>query len=160
MNRHVLLIVLVAILPATVHASETSKQPDSFLCMADKSTGFKYDEHLKIWDHARFRSDIKYIISLSPNREFNFVISEVGTKRLRGFCKKGFNEYGMLFCATLTGEFRFNRNNGRFLLTELAGYYSVGAEGMHEIDETSDTPLLQIGTCAPFSTPNLYLGPG
>ena len=45
------------------------------------------------------------------------------------------------------GDFRFNKNNGRYLYSFPYGYYDVLPP---RIDGESDTPLIEIGKCSPF----------
>jgi hypothetical protein len=67
-------------------------------------------------------------------------------------CKDGFDEYGYLYCKpyVLGVDFYFNKNNKRFLMNHIRGYYNV-LPGMNNItDENSDTPVIEIGVCSPI----------
>jgi hypothetical protein len=114
------------------------------LCVVEKWAGFAYNSQRKTWETTNFASGRKYIISESRKPDVAFQITEVGSPLPFGFCKHGFNKYGILRCDddiyNLT-EFKFNKDNGRFLYT---GYIGSGN------DEKDDTPSLASGKCSPF----------
>jgi len=67
-------------------------------------------------------------------------------------CLEDFSKQGQIYCRGF-GEFKFNRENGRFLRTYTLGYYNdtpgkpdsfFGAEG-------ENTPAVEIGKCSPIN---------
>ena len=136
----------------------TITNANQYLYVAEKSVGFAYDKVTKTWDNANFSPDAKYLVSESKNPKFAYQITEVGDRYSLASCKQGFNQYGYILCADIgigSGfelyDFRFNRINGRFLLTFPVGYYNV-APGISKgaTDENSVTPYMAIGKCSPF----------
>jgi len=133
-----------------LQGAETAHSPEQYLCVADKSTGFGYNNRSKEWGVRSFVTDKKYLISPTSSPTKRFLITQVGEKTPTGFCEDGFNDAGFLLCTMIAGEFKFNRNTGRFLLSYLYGYFTVGLEAPPTTDENSDTPYLEIGKCSPF----------
>jgi len=127
---------------------------DQYLCVAEAAAGFSYDENIKKWKSTTFRTDNKYIIAPVKREGYAYKISKIGDTNPFSSCKEGFNKSGFLFCEGV-GDFKFNKNNGRYLFIYSFGYYSVHPElgkilpGM-ESDKTSDTPYMEIGKCPPF----------
>ena len=150
MRLQILLTVASVALSVTAHAADATSQPEQYLCVVDQSTGFKYNSQLKTWDATNFTADKKYILSVSRKPGDAFKITQVGSKFPVGFCKQGFNESELLFCDMIsTGEFKFNRVNGRFLLSHPFGYYNVGSSKHFQAEE-GNTPYLSIGKCSPI----------
>lgn len=130
---------------------------EKFLCVVDKSSGVSYNKTLKDWESTTFHAGDKYLISpyVSPvpnptNPEYVFQITQLGTSLPTGWCKAGFTKNGFLFCNMVGGEFRFNRDNGRFLMSYMLGYYGVPSGSVNTPDENNNTPYLAIGKCSPF----------
>ena len=126
-------------------ADQTVAYAQQYLCVAEKSAGFAFDERTKDWKATTFRTDAKYLIAPGRTREHAFQVTKVGEDSAFWFCKAGFNENGYLYCDG-PGPFKFNKRNGRFLSGFLFGYINV-APGT---DERSDTPNLEIGKCSPL----------
>jgi hypothetical protein len=132
---------------------------EQYFCVADSSVGFSYNPSNIKWEQASFNvSDKKYIISKrtpdSPEPVFQvageFQVMRVGENNPIAQCKQGFNENGFLQCDGIFGEIRFNKDNGRYILSYLGGYFNV-VPGKNKItDSTSDTPLIEIGKCSPL----------
>ncbi len=128
---------------------------EQYLCVVEKTTGFKYNKASKSWESVNFTAGTKYIISKDDTKlpvdysRFKFTVKEMGDKHPLYWCEDDFG-LDILSC-TGPGDFRFNRENGRFVLAFTAGYYNVGIEWIIEItDENSDTPLMSIGKCSSF----------
>ena len=116
-----------------------------YLCVVERAVGFAYKSNS--WENAHFKTENKYIISKGDGKGYK--VTKVGDKNELVSCEKDFNEFGYLFCSGLP-EFKFNKNNGRFLLAYLLGYYNVLPQQNKITDENSDTPYLEIGRCSPF----------
>jgi Na+-translocating ferredoxin:NAD+ oxidoreductase RnfG subunit len=143
----VIIVILAAICVLLSGIAYTSEQ---YICTADKATGFSYNKSLKQWQSTHFKTDTKYIISMSDNKSLaEFVVRKVGDSEPTIYCKDSFNEAGYLHCEDIT-TFKFNRKNGRYISVNLLGYFNV-IPGLNKItDENSDTPYLEIGKCSPF----------
>lgn len=123
---------------------------ESYVCIADKSTGFKYNQKTQQWEYARFRTDTKYLIrkadqNILLEKFFKMVVVKFGEKSSEFSCKEGINEGGLLICNSHSGQFKFNNLSLRFLRSWMYGYYNNGYG--KSPDKDSATPFLEIGTC-------------
>jgi hypothetical protein len=125
--------------------------------MPDKAIGFVYDAPSTKWVSTQFdTTKMKYVIAPANNNPgYAYSWTQEGEKTPNGFFRDGFNRAGVLVGKTIGGEVRFNKNNGRYLMFHILGYYTVGIplpEFSHnqETDENTGTPMLQIGKCSPF----------
>ena len=82
---------------------------EKYLCTPDLSTGFRYNNNSKEWEQANFKTDHKYIISKSGDKNYVFQIIKIGMSYPICYCEQGFNEGGFLLCSGLGGIFRFNK---------------------------------------------------
>ena len=138
--------------------AEVSGQ-EKYLCVAERSTGFAYKEISKSWENTNFKTDAKYIISKSDDKQYRFKVTKVGEISPTYECEKGVNEPGYLHCESMSGQFKFNKTNGRFLASCPFGYFNVIPERKRSFedkskipftDKDSDTPYMEIGKCSPF----------
>ncbi len=125
-----------------------------YLCIPDKSVGFRYNKATKTWDDVHFRTDMHYVMapaqpgSTPADRVYSW--TQVGKPYPDAYCTE-FNGAGISRCDLFGGDVYINRSNGRYLMSFFLGYYNVGIPGpMSETDETSSTPALEIGKCSPF----------
>ncbi|GAA4350632.1 hypothetical protein [Kangiella taiwanensis] len=124
---------------------------EQYICVADMSTGFSYSESTKRWKETSFRTDEnKYIISKSDFGKYVLKVTQIGSKYPLAYCEQTFNEQGYLFCSGLGGEFKMQKDNGRYILSYTLGYYNVLPSVNEITDSSSDTPLLEIGKCSPL----------
>ncbi len=125
---------------------------EQYLWVTEHATGFSYDKTSKEWKNTNFTPEHKYIIAKSKYKAYSYQVNELGEDDPASFCKEGFNQYGYLFCQEgyIHTEFRFNKKNGRFLAVSPYGYYNAMPGEAKVTDETSDTPLIEIGKCSPF----------
>jgi hypothetical protein len=122
---------------------------EQYLCVTEHCTGFAYNEKTKSWKTTNFvKEDKKYIISKGDGKGYK--ITKVGESVPEYTSEEGFNKSGFLFCRDQFGEFKFNKNSGRFLNAYLVGYFNVSPDGIQKTDESSDNPLISIGRCSPF----------
>ena len=115
---------------------------DSYLCVAEQTTGFSYDAAKKAWRSADFRSEKKIAITRAAKKAGVLEAKEVGDSRPGAVCEQDFNEAGNLFCSGVF-DLRFNRRQLRFLYVYPIGYWSDGAASR----EGENTPALAIGRC-------------
>ena len=122
----------------------------SYLCVADSAAGFSFDKANKTWRHANFRTDKKYILSRSKQPGVAWDVKDFGVPVAT--CKSNFNDRGFLFCQGFGYEFRFNKNNSRFMIAYLIGYWSDSPvqKGSLSSDEGANTPSIEIGKCSPL----------
>ena len=128
----------------------TDSRTGQYLCVSERSAGFKFDARADSWASTNFRTEAKYLVAPSKNAQYAFQITKVGENIPTASCEDGFNEPGYLLCTGIGGEFKFNRDNGRFLLVYAIGYFNVLPKLNQITDEKSDTPFLEIGKCSPF----------
>jgi hypothetical protein len=121
---------------------------DSYLCAADLTTGFSFDDAKKKWASAVFRSEKKLVIAKSSQKAYAWEVKEVGDSRPGATCEQDFNEAGNLFCSGIF-DVRFNKRKLRFLYVYPIGYWSDDEKGGMS-REGANTPALAIGKCAPI----------
>lgn len=139
--------IICALLALSIPAQASA---ESWLCIADMSTGFSADKTTKIWRQANFRvSDKRVIIKPSDNPSWKYEVNEFGKQSdlPAAWCKDGPNDYGYLFCTSLFGEFKFNTINLRYLRTFLAGYVEITPSNTL-IKEGENDPGIEIGRCS------------
>ena len=128
----------------------TGANAQSYLCVTEQASGFKYDEELNKWKPANFDIKDKYIISKpksgvgAPNSKW--VVTNPETKTLIASCDADIDASNYLFCTGSTGQFNFNSGNLRYLLTYSFGYFNSGRPNFP--DSNSNTPYMEIGTCS------------
>ena len=141
---------------AWVFMYTTAISEERYLCVADKTTGFLYDETTKEWVSYDFITKYKYIISpnledkklwlFGESQDFAFMVTEVGKDLPLTLCKSGANDVGILFCWAPHVEFNINIKSGRYLKTHSYGYYNQDESN----DDNSSNPHMEIGKCSPF----------
>ena len=108
----------------------------SYLCVADKATGFYLNKSKNSWDATAFDTkDSKYLLYL---KESKWEWKNFGEQFPFGTCKQ-INENGDVRCDGF-GTVLFSPKNLRYLLTYLPGY-------VFEHAQKSDTPYMEIGKC-------------
>ena len=121
-----------------VFASET------YLCIADKSTGFRFNKQSKTYEPTNFNvSESKYILKNNNNTwewtDFGETFST---------CSGSFNTSGVFRC-DLFETIIFNKNNLRYVKTAFFGYTIVGAQmGKSVIKDGENSPFIEIGKCS------------
>lgn len=123
---------------------------EQYQCVSEHATGFSYDKVSKSWTTAKFKTGENYIITESDDEGSSFNVTKVGEKHVMFTCDNRFNKLGYLFCEGAAGKFKFNKNNGRYILSHLAGYFDVLPKINEITDEKSDTPFIEIGHCSTF----------
>ena len=126
---------------------------ERWLCTGQAATGFTYDQASHSWRVANFKPDGRFIIAALPIKSttapFQWVIAPEGRTPLEGgLCESAFVAETFLHCSGLGGTFTFNRRSQRYIHYYQGGYVSY-APGVNDItDESADTPVVEIGTCA------------
>lgn len=129
----------------------------SYLCVADKAAGLGFDKGRGTWESKTFKADSKYLVSQASQAELaistdKWLVKEIGQSFPSYSCAEGFSKQGQIYCRGF-GEFKFNRENSRYLRTYTFGYYNdtpgktdplFGAEG-------DNTPVVEIGKCSPIN---------
>jgi hypothetical protein len=147
-----LIFALVALLLSCPLAAVTfSAAPaDSYLCIADTATGFRFEKSTGSWKQASNKPDSKYLITkTSKDKESvtgpdGWQVKQLGQSANTTLCKDGFDEDGYLVCYNYLDVFRMNKNNGRYLYVYLVGYWDAGKKH----PEGNDNPYMEIGKCS------------
>src|SRR6266581_3355011 len=90
---------------------------EQYLCVPDKATGFAYDINSKDWGYTRFKTDKKYLIAPSKEKEYVYAFTEVGDKSPIAYCEK---------------DVKFNKVDMRFQMISSGGYVGGGLGGLSE----------------------------
>lgn len=116
---------------------------ETYLCVASKATGFRFDSKTKNWENSSFDvGDVKYTIDKINNlwrwRKFN--------AHAKGAfpCKKAILDSVMCVSPEFPiFTFKFNIKTMRYIYSSIDGY-DVG-------DKYDSTPYVEIGTCSPVN---------
>lgn len=132
----------------------TVAKADTWLCIADRSTGFYYNESSKKWLQTNFKTENnRYIIKRSQRDNLTWEVNEFGAAESffpHAVCNSDFTEGGFLHCTGILSEFKFNKNNGRYVYTFTGSYITYNPQSSLEMfrKDGGDTPLIEIGTCS------------
>ena len=137
--RHAICLLTTLLVATSVYAT------DSYLCVAEMTTGFTYDATKKSWKSADFRSEKKLAITRAKQKPYAWEAKEVGDSRPAATCERDFNEAGNLFCSGVF-DLRVNKRQLRFLYVYPIGYWSDDS-GNPAYREGDNTPALAIGKC-------------
>ena len=146
---------LASIMLLLLVASVTYAEEERYLCVADKSTGFNFDEILNEWIQTNFNvKGIRYIITRINSKNCDslcilpfkpkYEVKQVGFPFSQCWSELGFNNEGFAYFECVAGELKFSKKTGRYLLTHREGYIS-GDEG-----DGLFAPHIEIGKCSPF----------
>ncbi len=150
MKKLIILIIFTAIILSFNLISSSVTHAEQFLCVADLATGFKFNSASKSWENANFNvSSEKFIISKSEIDKQSYKVTLMGEKVEQAVCEEDFNEAGILFCDGFS-EYRFNKNNGRYVKVYLIGYYTYTAGSTMFGEDGKNTPHIEIGKCSQF----------
>lgn len=135
---------LLSLIPAMAMPSDAR----TYLCIADKATGFEYSTTSKEWGYARFTTeDIRYLLKMTSPESWE--LQEFGKPEDKGLTFRGCSAVndidGDLLVVNCTGMiyFRFLPNTGRFTISFFGGYnYQVDG------NRDADTPMIAIGKCS------------
>jgi hypothetical protein len=134
----------------------------TFLCKADKITGFFLNEKTKRWEITSFSShgntwlvrpptnrEIQYYSKAYSKKSLAYVVHRSGDENEyeRALCEEKENGYGLVFCKMTIPygrNFNFNVNTGKYIRANDTGFVEaeiLGAEG-------GQTPHIEIGFCS------------
>lgn len=121
-----------------------SQRNETYLCVADKATGFAYNKKMNTWDHSIFNvQDSRYKLFEADGR-WNW--SESGSDHL-ATCGD-FDEHGHVKCNYGQEDIIFNKHNLRYILYYRAGYVDQEIAGTKSEIEGVDEPSIEIGWCS------------
>ena len=130
---------------------------DSYVCVSDTSTGFRYNSALDKWEIVNFIVDgNKYIVSRSIEKNVEWKINRNEESSEFSICKKDFDEYGFLYCESNI-IFKMNKFNLRFVNINPSGYYNSTLKNSQDVmlyKDGSSTPYIEIGRCSIIEKPH------
>lgn len=134
-----ILVLLLLIVSTNVFANE------SYLCIADKQTGFSFNKQSKTYESENFNvSKSKYILKNNNN---TWEWTDFGLEH--SLCKGSFNASGIFGCGGGIESVTFNKNNLRYVKTSIFGYL-VGDDKNFKFKDGENTPFIEIGKCSPM----------
>lgn len=134
-------VLAIAVISFTSLANAQSGQSvqKTLLCIAEKSTGFFFDEKSRSWLSTNFNvaSEKKYLLKKDSS---DWIWSEFGDSS--GTTCKAFGNTAFVRCDLLLGTVSVDWARLRFVKTYTSGFISG--------DNNQDTPHITIGKCSPL----------
>lgn len=124
---------------------------DSYLCVGDMATGFKYNKTQNQWLTAKFKTH-KYVVIKSKRENTVWEVREMGKQYTLAACENEFDRYGYLNC-NYGYDFRMNKRNLRFNMIYPFGHYNDNIKdnkGNLSDTEGESAPFIEIGKCSPL----------
>lgn len=131
-----------------VMVSVSASLNERLLCIADWSTGYKFDQGN--WSIRNFHvRDQRYVVAPldtnSPLRpQFNYQITRIGEAMSDFNCHRRLDISHLMGCGSILGTFSVNFQTLRFQ------HYFVGSYLQGSDNSNADTPFLTIGKCSIF----------
>jgi hypothetical protein len=139
------LLVFVVIFYSTSAIAE--KQPkNSYLCVADKSIGYKYNKNSNTWEIAKFNvENEEYLVSLfADGGDRTWEVKKKGKEHM--YICQNINR-----CQSVFGLFLMNPNSLKFMDIYFRDYLSVTYEDPYTKEFYGpDTSSMTIGKCSPL----------
>lgn len=135
--------LLMFLLTAT---SSTQAKEVSYLCVAESSVGFSFNEATKRWERAYFKTESKYVLSKTSYNTDGWKLKEIG-ESLNIECEGEFDEQGFIDCKSLR-NFTMNNKSLRYIIAQKHGYVVGGHQDNKWFKEGWLTPYLEIGKCS------------
>ncbi len=129
MKIHILLFIALAF-------SGIASAQDVYLCVGDAAGGVSFDGNSQKWKGAALRTSSKILVNKKNNK---WTMKEFDSS-LENECTQP-NEYGVMSCNKIFGEFHFSTKTRRYISTYIAGYI----DGRNNND---NTPYVEIGVCS------------
>ena len=166
-----MLTLLTAGMILAFSSAVSAQENEIYLCLAEKTTGFKFQETTKKWEETSFIADSKFlIIRRAPISDSNpliygdyyieseWVIKEFGIDNPIMACKSSLGEIVDLDCKSGSYWMAFYKGSMKFTLFYMGSYYfsnddlmppdlGDGAIGQFTTMAPTGTPLVMIGTC-------------
>ncbi len=157
-------VTVLLLLGATAVLAQDTAKGKSYLCIADKSTGFTFNESTASWDQTNFRvDDNKYLVRpakpdddlvFASRETFVYGVWRLGEDKVMIECDHAPNEYHWLRCNRSSESFTLNTKSNRFMLTFRGSYlvstFTPGVADSSGEDRGGDTPFIEIGKCSPL----------
>jgi len=132
-------------------AASAAVAQNSYVCVAERATGFALDKKTNQWSVTAFKAGTRYVFSRSTYPQYKWEVRVDGGKDPVSWCAEDFNGAGNLICRGLQ-NMNLSRKSMRFISTYVMGYWNdvlddpspanPAREGMH-------APRMEIGKCRP-----------
>ena len=138
----------IALFLAALVLAGSVSAADSYVCAADKSTGFIYKDNE--WQTVNFDvSQNRYLVRKATDGDSHstspWLYGEFGQSILGGQCDEPLTT-GLMNCRSAGQDFRMNIKSMRYQL-----YYWVGYVISHDTRiHRTNTPYIEIGRCSPL----------
>ncbi len=116
--------------------SNIARAQEIYLCVSEATGGVSFDRNSQKWQGTALRNNNKILI----NKKNNKWTMKGFDSSLENECTQP-NEYGVMSCNKILGEFNFNIKTRRYISTYVAGYI----DGSNNND---NTPAVEIGVCS------------
>ena len=144
MKLRLLFVICIWLIPTSIFAA------DSYLCIADKSTGFYYNKDTKEWESTSFKTDDKFIlkkakedsdvVTVEGAKVGDLIYHNFGSSFPFGYCTEIGGWENTYDCKIMGGGIaKFSANKMTFLKVYTYGYW-----------RGTDTPYMEIGKCSPL----------
>jgi hypothetical protein len=151
------IVFILAMALAFPVATSAASGGGSFLCLADKSTGFTLDKRTKRWEPTVFNVSGEKFIVRHPSKEeqrrassAQWIVVSVGDSPGQCRCASDFDEAKLLSCACEGGTFFLSSKTLRFLKSHEVGYWNSDPDTDQAFQESAKPPSLTIGKCSPL----------
>lgn len=138
-------------------AFSQSSYSDSYLCEAERASGFVYNQENKMWQSSKFSiENRKYLVSRTDADDifikalkYDYEVKEVKSQQPIIHCKAlklidSNEETGLITCRGPLGEsFNFDKRNGRYIRSQPTGYVT-----MKTGSDSASGPYMEIGNCS------------
>ena len=120
---------------------------DTYLCIADKATGFSFNKRSETYESTDFNIDKSKYILKKNNNTWEWKIFGIDVP----LCNGSISANGYFRCDWLE-TIIFNKNNLRYTKAHIFGYVNVGSKTYSgfEMKDGQETPYMEIGKCSPM----------
>jgi hypothetical protein len=156
----------ICILGAVLFVISAVARGESYLCIADHATGFKFDKQQQQWRQVNFNHQKSRYIIRPPTQEESKLAGEDASTEYRNpgyvalkgggdrphiFCNR-FNQAGMLFCDGFGDKFVFGKSRLRYSRSNAwLGYVGADPVGSGSFfEEGKQDVYIEIGSCSPL----------
>ena len=109
---------------------------EGYWCISEAAGGVSFERTQKKWQGTTFKNNNDKVLIIKKNNRW---IMKKFDSTYETDCTQP-NEYGIMSCNKILGEFNFNTKNRRYISTYIAGY-------IDGVDNNDNTPFIEIGIC-------------
>ena len=138
-------------------AFSQSSYADSYLCEAERASGFVFDQENNTWEASEFPIEHrKYLVSRTDGKnifvkalKYDYEIKKVDSQQPIIHCKAlkfadSNQETGLVSCRGPSGaSFSFDKTSGRYIRSQPTGYVTMKTNS-----DQGNGPYIEIGNCS------------